>query len=768
MNKFTFPFELDDFQKEACEHINQGKSVVVCAPTGAGKTVIAEHAIHRAIEEGQRVFYTTPLKALSNQKYGDFSSKYGINNVGMLTGDTSINRDAQIVVMTTEVFRNMLYGTNFGSVTENMKNVKYIVLDEVHYMNDEQRGTVWEESIIYCPTNIQIVALSATVANAAQLTDWINTVHSRTELVNTDFRPVPLRFYYFDSSQPNTVLPLLTPSGQLNSKIRPEKRQFHHRGGAKPQQRNVVKDVVRALHEKDMLPAIYFTFSRKKCDEQMEKCNSLVLVTPDEQKRIKEIVDEYLAENPYLAKNKHIEYILNGVASHHAGLLPGWKVLIEKLFQQGLIKVVFATETLAAGINMPARSTVISSISKRTDNGHRTLTASEFLQMSGRAGRRGMDEVGHVTVVGTSFQTPEEVADLVLSDANPLESRFAPRYSMVLNLLQRFSLDESKELILKSFGYFSSNSRLTPLLKQQEENQKMIDGLSSFVCCHGHSNQDLFDYNKYRDIYVENRRIFKTIQKQEKSKNRPLTPEAVEFGRKNRQMLDKMHTYACDTCKLFKKHMKEIEVLERYEIKQAKLIKQIEKEKDIFWNNFLAHRKVLTDFGYLKDDYPTDKGVMTSQIRAENELFISEIILSHVLETLSPAELASVVCAITTEDLRIETFPQIPLSQATRKALNAIKNIKRNIEKEQIDNQIETPMYINSYFSALIEIWINGAEWDTVIGQVDKGEGDIVRIFKRTVDVLRQFCVISDIPEELVFTAREAIKGILKEPIDID
>lgn len=768
MNKFTFPFELDDFQKEACEHINQGKSVVVCAPTGAGKTVIAEHAIHRAIEEGQRVFYTTPLKALSNQKYGDFSSKYGINNVGMLTGDTSINRDAQIVVMTTEVFRNMLYGTNFGSVTENMKNVKYIVLDEVHYMNDEQRGTVWEESIIYCPTNIQIVALSATVANAAQLTDWINTVHSRTELVNTDFRPVPLRFYYFDSSQPNTVLPLLTPSGQLNSKIRPEKRQFHHRGGAKPQQRNVVKDVVRALHEKDMLPAIYFTFSRKKCDEQMEKCNSLVLVTPDEQKRIKEIVDEYLAENPYLAKNKHIEYILNGVASHHAGLLPGWKVLIEKLFQQGLIKVVFATETLAAGINMPARSTVISSISKRTDNGHRTLTASEFLQMSGRAGRRGMDEVGHVTVVGTSFQTPEEVADLVLSDANPLESRFAPRYSMVLNLLQRFSLDESKELILKSFGYFSSNSRLTPLLKQQEENQKMIDGLSSFVCCHGHSNQDLFDYNKYRDIYVENRRIFKTIQKQEKSKNRPLSPEAVEFGRKNKQMLDKMHTYACDTCKLFKKHMKEIEVLERYEIKQAKLIKQIEKEKDIFWNNFLAHRKVLTDFDYLKDDYPTDKGVMTSQIRAENELFISEIILSHVLETLSPAELASVVCAITTEDLRIETFPQIPLSQATRKALNAIKNIKRNIEKEQIDNQIETPMYINSYFSALIEIWINGAEWDTVIGQVDKGEGDIVRIFKRTVDVLRQFCVISDIPEELVFTAREAIKGILKEPIDID
>ncbi len=766
MQKFSFPFELDDFQKEAFKHINNDKSVVVCAPTGAGKTVIAEHAIHKAIENGKRVFYTTPLKALSNQKYSDFSSKYGINNVGLLTGDTSINRDAQIIVMTTEVFRNMLYGTNFGSVTENLKNVKFIILDEVHYMNDEQRGTVWEESIIYCPTNIQIVALSATVANAQQLTDWINTVHSRTEIVNTDFRPVPLRFYYFDSSQPNTILSLLTPSGQLNSKIRPEKRQFYRRG--KMPQRSVVKDVVKNLHEKDMLPAIYFTFSRKKCDEQMEKCSSLTLVTPEEKKQIKEIVDEYLAENVYLYNNKHIEYVLNGVASHHAGLLPGWKVLIEKLFQKGLIKVVFATETLAAGINMPARSTVISSISKRTDVGHRALTPSEFLQMSGRAGRRGMDEIGYVVIVGTQFQTPEEVADLVLSEANPLESRFAPRYSMVLNLLQRFSLDEAKELILKSFGYFSANSRLTPLLKQQDENQKIINNLSEFACHKKLTNQDLLDYNKIRNIYVENRRIFKTIQKQERSKNRPLSPEAVEFGNKTKQMLEKMHSYPCDNCKLFRKHMKEIEVLERYEIKQKKLAKQIEIEKDIFWNKFLSHRQVLIDFGYLKDDYPTDKGVMASQIRAENELFISEIVFSHILENLTPAELASVICAITTEDLRTDVYPQIPISPATRKTLNQIKNIKRNIERVQNDNNIETPMYINSYFSALIEMWVNNAEWETITEQVEMGEGDIVRIFKRTVDVLRQLCTISEIPKELAFTAREAIIGILREPIDID
>ena len=763
---YNFPFELDEFQKQACDCISAGKSVVVCAPTGAGKTVIAEHAIHCALKEGKKVFYTTPLKALSNQKYSDFSEKYGYDKTGLLTGDTSINRNAQIVVMTTEVFRNMLYGTNFGSVTDNLKDVKYVVLDEVHYMNDEQRGTVWEESIIYCPTNVQIIALSATVANADKLTEWINSVHSKTELINTDFRPVPLRFYYFDSSQPHTLLPLLTPSGALNKKIRPEKKQFNH--GKTAQKKNVVKDVVRNLFEKDMLPAIYFTFSRKKCDEQMEKCAEMCLVTPKEQAEIKKEIDEYITENPYLYKNKHIEYLLQGVASHHAGLLPGWKVLVEKLFQKGLIKVVFATETLAAGINMPARSTVISSISKRTDSGHRTLTPSEFLQMSGRAGRRGMDEIGYVTIVGSPFQTPEEVAELVLSDANPLESKFSPSYSMVLNLLQRFSLEEAKELVLKSFGYFSSNSRIEPLLLLKEAYQEKINECNTFVCYAKRTNQDLFEYNKIRDLYVQNRRTFKTIQKQEKKKNRPLSDEAKDFGKKTKELLEKMHSYECDTCKLFKKHMKSIEVLTRYQAKQKTLDKEIEKQKDIFWNKFLSHRAVLAEYGYIKDDYPTERGVTISQIRSENELFLAQIVFSGVLETLTPAELASVICAITTEDMRADLYSQIPLSVTVRKTLNKIKDIRRHLDKKQKNYDVEDPMYINGYYSPLIEMWVNGAEWDDIIDQIDMGEGDIVRSFKRVVDVLRQFCTIINMPESLVFTAREAIDLIQRSPIDID
>ncbi len=761
---YNFPFELDDFQKQACDLINEGKSVVVCAPTGAGKTVIAEHAIHKALEEGTRIFYTTPLKALSNQKYYDFGERYGTDNVGLLTGDTSINRSAQIVVMTTEVFRNMLYGTNFGAVADNLQNVRYVVLDEVHYMNDEQRGTVWEESIIYCPTNVQIIALSATVANADELTAWINTVHSRTELVNTDFRPVPLKFYYFDSSQPDRLLPLLTPSGQLNKKIKPEKKVPYK---SRNKQRSYVKDIVRNLAENDMLPAIYFTFSRKKCDEQMEKCaTSLSLVTRAEQAQIRQFVDEYIAENPHLYGNKHIEYLLCGVASHHAGLLPAWKNLVEKLFQKGLIKVVFATETLAAGINMPARSTVISSTSKRTDSGHRMLTASEFLQMSGRAGRRGMDEVGYVTVVGTQFQSPEEVAELVLSPANPLESRFSPSYSMVLNLLQRFSLDEAKELILKSFGYFSSGSRLQPLLKLDEAYNAEIKA-REFACPHKLCDDKFFEYNKLRNIYVQNRQTYKKILKQEKSKHRPLSDEVIKFGQETKEMLAKMHDCACDNCKLYKKHAKNIEVIERLKVKQNKLAKEIERQRDIFWNKFLAHRSVLVDMGYIVEDYPTARGITTAQIRSENELFIAEIIFSGVLDNLTPAQLAGVVCAITTEDLRID-IPYRPFSEPIRKTLNLIRNIRRKVEKVQNRYQVEAPMYINPYFASMIELWVEGAEWETVTEDIDMGEGDIVRSFKRVVDVLRQFTTISNVPEALVFTAREAIEKILREPVDVD
>ena len=774
---YGFSFELDDFQKEAIEHIQNGSSVVVCAPTGAGKTCIAQSAINFAIEQGKRIFYTTPLKALSNQKYNDFKAIYGEEYTGLLTGDTSINRDAQIVIMTTEVFRNMLYGTTFGSVKDNLKDVGYVVLDEVHYMNDEDRGTVWEESIIYCPTNIQIIALSATVKNSRQLTDWINTVHSKTELVYTDFRPVPLRFFYYDSSKPNTILPLLTPEGKLNKKIKPESKYKYFSKKEKP--KNPTTNIVEALYERDMLPAIYFTFSRKKCDEQARKCLKLELLSKEEQIELNKIIDDYIKENEYLENNPQLDLIRQGIASHHAGLLPGWKVLVEKLFQKGLIKVVFATETLAAGINMPARTTVISSISKRTDSGHRLLTSNEFLQMSGRAGRRGMDKIGYVVVVGTPFQTPEEVAVLALSDSNPLESKFSPGYSMVLNLLQRFSIEEAQELIFKTFGYFSSTDRLTPLLCAKEKKELEIKNAHDFSCRYKLSDEDFEEYNKLKNMFVEYRTIYKTLKRQAKGKYKdPNTaPEVIEFNQKSRDLRKKIENYGCNTCKIYKKHKKSLELIQRYQKEIKKLDKEIEFQKDIYWQKFLAHKAILEHTKNLADNFPTQRGQITMALRCENELYLSEIILSGLLDELNVVELASVICAIVSEETRNnDDSISHPPSKNVRKTLNKIKEIRRKIFLLERDNNIQNPMYINTDYCYFIEYWIganlnpennNLETWENMFCDTEISQGDVVRTFKRTIDVLRQLTIL-DINENLKQNAREAIKLINIEPVNVE
>lgn len=772
---YEFDFELDDFQAEAIDHIKNGKSVVVCAPTGAGKTCIAQSAIHLALENGSRIFYTTPLKALSNQKFSDFSACYGADKVGLLTGDTTINRGAQIVVMTTEVFRNMLYGTTFGTLADNLKDVKYVVLDEVHYMNDEERGTVWEESIIYCPVNIQIIALSATVANSRELTNWINTVHSKTEHVWTDFRPVPLRFFYYDSSKPRDILPMFTPEGALNKKIKPESKFKHFKNpkGA----RNPVVDIVSALEHKKMLPAIYFTFSRKKCDENAKRCSGLDLLTKEERAKVCEIIDDYLIDNPYLENNPQIDLLKCGVASHHAGLLPGFKVLVEKLFQSHLIKVVFATETLAAGINMPAKTTIISSVSKRGDNGHRMLTANEFLQMSGRAGRRGMDDIGYVVVVGTPFQTPDEVATLVRSKSNPLESKFSPTYSMVLNLLQRFSIEEARELIFKTFGYYSSSTRIEPFVRESEEIQRRLDYAENYPCDFNHTASDLMEFIKYKNMYVEYRTIFKTLKKQSKQGNKGLPKEAYEIANKATEYRKQMEKYGCNNCKRYSKHRKEIEVIQRSAKKLAYLQKEIEFQKDIYWNVFLAHKKVLEKFGHIVDDFPTQTGKTTMGLRCENELYLSEIIQSGILDKLDVITLSSVVCALSSEEKHLEDVRTMPPSKTTRKILNEIKEIKRKIFLTERDEKIENTMNLYAHFCYFIETWVsanlnednNTAEtWEALFADSAFSQGDVVRAFKRTIDVLRQFTTVENVNPNLVEVAKDAIRLINKEPVNID
>ncbi|MDJ0556556.1 MAG: DEAD/DEAH box helicase [Microcoleaceae cyanobacterium MO_207.B10] len=532
--KTLFPFELDKFQKQAIAALNAGKSVVVCAPTGSGKTLIGEYAIYRALSSQRRVFYTTPLKALSNQKLRDFREQFGPNMVGLVTGDTSVNRDAPVLVMTTEIFRNMLYGTPIGEIGTSLEGVEAVVLDECHYMNDRQRGTVWEESIIYCPPEIQLLALSATVANSDQLTDWIARVHGPTELIYSEFRPVPLEFNFSNSKG---LFPLFHDKRKrINPLLKPKNR---HTGRDRNRQLEAnLPEVLFQLQQRDMLPAIYFIFSRRGCGravEEIAQANHLSLVNKAEATKLEVQIRQFLTRNPELARSPQLEPLSRGIAAHHAGMLPVWKGLVEELFQQGLIKVVFATETLAAGINMPARTTVISSLSKRTDDGHRLLKPSEFLQMAGRAGRRGMDIRGYVVTLQTRFEGAKEAHYLATSAADPLVSQFTPSYGMVLNLLQTHTLEEAKELVERSFGQYLSTLSLLPKLKEIEQMQEELTSQRQKLGIFEENDlvnleKLLADYEKLREKGKEGKRLLKILQKQAEETHRKEMSLALSFA----------------------------------------------------------------------------------------------------------------------------------------------------------------------------------------------------------------------------------------------
>ena len=604
-----FPFELDEFQKQAIAALSAGKSVVICAPTGSGKTLIGEYAIHRALKHGKRVFYTTPLKALSNQKFRDFQEQFGEGDskrIGLLTGDTIINPNASVVIMTTEIFRNMLYETPIGQLGTSLEDVEAVVLDECHYISNRYRGTVWEESIIYCPSQIQLVALSATIGNPQELTDWIAKVRNsnldsnkpkdmateRTyecELINSNFRPVPLRYYFCDRRGIHRLL------NQEETQINPKLKASSPRKGQKPKRLKVkdcpkIYQIVQQLQAKDMLPAIYIIFSRRGCDKAIDTIDGLQLVTPEEGRQIEnillyfflsnntdlqtavlehfarsspelnELLRDYLAANDnaeanlavYLATNPNQKYLLwqflcersqiapierieplmRGIASHHAGLLPAWKELVERLFEMGLVKIVFATATLAAGINMPARTTVMSALSKRTDGGHSMLSPSEFLQISGRAGRRGKDKVGHVVTIQTPYEGAKEAAFLATSTAEPLRSWFTPSYGMVLNLLQKYSLPEVKELLERSFAEYLSQKRLAP---EQTAIAEITTELAKLdVALAAVSPGQLAGYQKLKERAKEEQRLLEILQQQaeatRKSNIKPLISQ-IEPGR---------------------------------------------------------------------------------------------------------------------------------------------------------------------------------------------------------------------------------------------
>lgn len=595
-----FDFSLDSFQLEAIAALDTGRSVVVCAPTGSGKTVIGEYAMYRAMARGKRIFYTTPLKALSNQKVRDFQeklAKLGLEDaesaVGLITGDVVINANAPMVVMTTEIFRNMLYETPIGQVGTSLEEVETVVFDECHYISDRGRGTVWEESIIYCPASIQLVALSATIGNPEQLTEWINQVRSGKSLkalsfsekkkitascvlVNSDYRPVPLHFHF---STRKGLFPLLNAQKTgVNAPLLKAQPQGDKRRLRREECPSVLT-ILTQLRERDFLPAIYVIFSRRGCEQAVQELGTLNLVNPEEFEAIQlQLLNFFFGQNPRLRQQleedwlpaqadlvttleaffrdpqqqvqelltllainpertyqlwqwiarvspmtrfEQIEPLLRGIAVHHAGVLPSWKELVEQLFEQGRIKVVFATATLSAGINMPARTTVISTLSKRTDDGHAMLAPSEFLQIAGRAGRRGMDEVGHVVTVQTPFEGAKEAGFLALAGPEPLRSWFTPSYGMVLNLLQKHSLEEAKNLLERSFAEYLAQFELEPTKTAIAD---ILSQLAQWdVKLAGIQERDIRSYEKFRGHLREEERLLKLLEQQaEKSRKQIL------------------------------------------------------------------------------------------------------------------------------------------------------------------------------------------------------------------------------------------------------
>ncbi len=753
-------FKLDKFQEEAIEKIRAGKSVIVCAPTGAGKTVIAEQAIADALAKGKKVFYTTPLKALSNQKFQEFSDRFGAENVGILTGDTAKNREAKVVVMTTEIYRNMLYGTSFGSVDPYLNELLYVILDECHYMNDEFRGTVWEESIIYAPKSVQVVGLSATVNNPEDLISWISDIHGECDLVKTDFRPVPLNHLFFKDQQ---LMPLLTTNGKLNPQLKERKdNRFGKRKGGfnrfnSGEKAATADQVVQELYNKDLLPAIYFVFSRRGCDEGASSCENLKLLSKDEQVKLNHLIEEGVKGNPRLENHPQLALLRKGIATHHAGLLPNWKILVEKLFNEGLVKVVFSTETLAAGINMPARTTVISSISKRSDSGHRVLKPSEFLQMSGRAGRRGMDEKGFVVTIKNNYQTASEIAFLACAKAEDLESSFKSSYEMVLNLLQNHSLEQAQELIYRSFGQAQVNKDLNPLKDKKKKLEDKIMDLQHPLC-----PGEIGDLKYYNDLQE---RIDKT-RRQKKDLEQKMAP-GVEEKEQTLQMLTlEAQGFPCNGCPKQKPCSQQMSQTKRFKKQVREINEQLGFAKDTYWKEFQKIVDLLRDKAYVDaDNKPTETGKLCASLRSENSLLVSEVLRADIFGKLSYSEFAAAISSLVTSESRGRDKIYAHPSPNLYDAIEDMRVVARNVLQSQRRHKTDKPVHINGDMAPLVEAWTKGEDWEQVSSLSNLDDGDIIRGLRRTLDLVKQVYHAPNLNPAVQKLAQETIPLMEREPV---
>jgi ATP-dependent RNA helicase HelY len=754
------PFQLDAFQREAIEKLEQGRGgVLVSAPTSSGKTMVAEYAIFRALQDGVKALYTTPLKALSNQKYHDFVREHGESMVGLVTGENTINDDAPVVVMTTEILRNLIYED-----PKRLDLVRYVVLDEVHYIDDFPRGSVWEEIVIQAPATIKLVGLSATIGNYQEIADWMAENRGGMETVFHNVRPVELKMWMAIN---NRFLPLFKSDGAIDqrtwTKAAQEEESSYRAGHYRALPSNDLLHVIEELRSLDMLPAIYFIFSRRGCREALQRCSyhEIDLTTAAE----KEAIDRVAAERLARLKNQDEEVLFRrmvdarllrrGLAEHHAGLLPYHKEMVEELFQRGLIKVVFATETLSLGINMPARGVVVSSFTKFDGVNFSNLTPGELTQLMGRAGRRGIDVIGHGVILKESDVEVSTIYEVAMGPTLVVESKFLPSYNMALNLLRVYTPEEAEALMQRSFGQFQkrlaaeqTKERLANVRERLADIRRLWDDPDVSI-------EDVAQYFKLEDrrraIRIELKRVRREAGAERRGRRGRHTRTMGSSGRLV-QRLEVEEKGLQERQRKLKvvRSPRFGELLQRYgEIRtfQKELEggqREVSGQMDEYPRKLRRLCKILTETGFLAQDRPTDKGLFASRVYGENTILVAEAVWLGWFEGLTPEELCGVLVMLAAEDRdrggrdRQARGPRrypTPAIAQTARLVRSLYFRFADMENDLDEPNLRTPSHDYIDFAYR---WAAGEPLDQIPLPANVDIGDAIKAMKGLYSLLRQ------------------------------
>lgn len=769
-------FPLDDFQEEACRALERGAGVLVAAPTGAGKTVVGEFAIHLALAAGQKVFYTTPIKALSNQKYAELVERYGNDRVGLLTGDNNNNSEAQIVVMTTEVLRNMIYATS-----QTLRELGYVVMDEVHYLADRFRGAVWEEVILHLPKDVKVISLSATVSNAEEFGAWLAEIRGNTEIIVSEHRPVPLHQHVLFGDE----LLELFETGSKQMRVNPELLQKHQartrmplkskgRYGSRTSGQDFRRmqaqfprldkpEVVEKLDDLGLLPAIFFIFSRVGCDNAVANCRraALRLTTKDEQREIRALVearcssisDEDLDTLGYF---EWLDSLERGYAAHHAGMLPAFKEVVEELFLRKLVKVVFATETLALGINMPARTVVLERLDKFNGETRVNITAGEYTQLTGRAGRRGIDTEGHSVVLWGAQLDPNLVAGLASKRTYPLNSSFRPTYNMAVNLIAAFGKQRASEVLERSFAQFQADRSVVGLAQVISEKLASLQGYEEAMRCH------LGDFREYSDLRRETSDLEKELSRMKGRMGKDLreTKQLRVLESQLGRVRKEMRAHPCHQCSDREAHARWGERYQKLKREIDQQSNQLESKTGQVAKVFQRICDLLQQLGYLSGN-PDDPEVSTeghrlAKIYGERDLLVAECISRGVWRGLDSAAMAAMAAALVFEERGddSEVEPKLPRGNF-RDALERTEAIQGELHDLQSEYRLKKEQPLDLGLVWGMYRWATGARLDDVLKISGLLAGDFIRWSKQVVDLLDQLSSSAD--AEVAQTSFEAI-----------